>query len=105
MPKEVLETKSPLKKIFPKAKGVISLYLDYCLGYEKDKEDKIKDIRKFEFLKLYLKENPQSTKEREKNKTNMGLALDIRSKRESDFNHSGTCFIDPNKKKLNFIDL
>jgi len=86
------------------AKGTISLYLDYYTGYSKTEDNKTKTFRKIEYLKIYLKENPQTAEEREYNRTKLELAQAIRNKRESDYLHNPEGFISPYKKKINFLD-
>jgi integrase/recombinase XerD len=87
------------------AKGKISLYLDYYQGFSKDVEtNKIKISRKVEYLKLYLKANPQRAEDREKNNEILDLAQSIRSKRESDLKHNEEGFVSPEKRKVNMFD-
>ncbi len=86
------------------ARGTISLYLDYYTGYSKTKDSKTKTFRKIEYLKIYLKENPQTAQDREYNRTKLELAQGIRNKRESDYLHNPEGFISPYKKKINFLD-
>lgn len=85
------------------AKGKISLFLDYYIGYKID-DDKLKTNRKIEYLKIYLIEKPQTTEDRLKNKENLDLAQNIRNKRESEYSHNPEGFISPHKKKTNFFD-
>ena len=84
--------------------GKISLYLEYYRGYRKDENDNLKLSRKKEVLKMYLKQNPSSTSDRNENNETLNLALDIRSKRESDLKHNSEGFVSPHKKKINFYD-
>ena len=86
------------------AKGLISLYLDYYLGTIKSPDTKTKDQRKFEFLNIHIKDNPQTTEDRQRNKESLDLALKIRENRESEFKHNQEGIIDPKKHKINFID-
>ncbi|NQU87449.1 MAG: site-specific integrase [Mariniphaga sp.] len=86
------------------ANGNISLYLDYYTGYIKTESGNIKTQRKTEYLKIYLFDKPQTPEERQKNKENLDLALNIRNKRESDLLHNPEGFISPQKKKINFFD-
>ena len=76
------------------ANGNISLYLDiYHRGH-----------RSYDFLKLYLKDNPRSPDERMKNKENLRLAESIRSMRESEIKHEEHGFVPPHKHDINFLD-
>jgi len=72
----------------------ISLYLDI---YRDGK-------RSYEFLKLYINSNPRTPLERESNKQNRELAEIIRTKRESELNHSAFGEIAPENKKIRFTD-
>ena len=63
-------------------KGQISLYLEYYKGTVKTDEGKTKAIRDYEYLDLYLKDNPQTKQERQTNKETLELAKSIKSKRE-----------------------
>ena len=58
--------------------GKKSLYLDIYHNGE----------REYEFLKIYIKSNPQNRIERQNNKDMLSLAEDIRSKREMELKHS-----------------
>jgi len=86
------------------AKGLISLYLDYYLGSTIDKAGKAKAQRQFEFLGIYIKDNPQTTQERETNKSRLDLAYSIRNKREDFLISSNEGLLSPHRKKINFID-
>ena len=63
-------------------KGQISLYLEYYKGTVKTEEGKTKAIRDYEYLDLYLKDNPQTKQERQTNKETLELAKSIKAKRE-----------------------
>ena len=65
-------------------KGTISLYLEYYRGYTKTPEGKIKHKREYEYLDLYLVDNPSTPLERQDNKKTLELAESIRSKRHLD---------------------
>ncbi|HCY77493.1 MAG TPA: integrase [Ignavibacteriales bacterium] len=73
--------------------GNISLYLDI---YRSGK-------RTYEFLKLYIKDKPLNHLEREENKETYQLAESIRTKRESELNHSEFGFIAPHRQNIDFI--
>ncbi|MFH0895575.1 MAG: site-specific integrase [Bacteroidota bacterium] len=85
------------------ANGKISLYLENYQGYKKD-GDHTTIHRKFEFLKLYLIDKPQTHIERDENNKILRLAQDIRSKRESEVQFKQGGFVEPEKKKSNFFD-
>jgi len=63
-------------------KGQISLYLEYYKGTVKTEDGKTKAIRDYEYLDLYLKDNPQTKQERQTNKETLELAKSIKAKRE-----------------------
>ena len=79
-----------------KSKGLISLYLEYYLGTTTDENGKTKGVRKFEFLKTSLYDNPQDIKQREQNKINLEYAKEVRAKREETPNHSSEGRRNPN---------
>jgi len=62
--------------------GKISLYLEYYKGTVKTEDGKTKAIRDYEYLDLYLKDNPQTKQERQTNKETLELAKSIKAKRE-----------------------
>ena len=71
----------------------ISLYLEY---YHKGK-------RKYEYLRLYLKEKPKDKKERAENKSTMELAENIRSKRQLEQQNGIYGFPDLEKINSSFL--
>jgi len=76
------------------AKGNLSLYLDiYREG-----------IRDYEFLRLYVIANPRTPTERQTNKETLELAEKIRTKRESELNHSSFGMVAPTKQKVRYLD-
>lgn len=85
------------------ANNNISLYLDYYKGYTQH-DGKTKTFRKIEYLKLYLINNPQTSKDRQANDENLSLAQSIRNMRESDIKHNAAGLVSPLKKKINFFD-
>jgi len=72
----------------------ISLYLDI---YRDGK-------RSYEFLKLYINSKARTPLETESNRINWELAETIRTKRESELNHSAFGEIAPVNKKIRFTD-
>lgn len=74
--------------------GNISLYLDiYRDG-----------VRSYEFLKLYINGKARTPIETQSNKETLELAEQIRTKRESELNHSTYGFIAPTKQKTLYLD-
>ena len=55
----------------------LSLYIEYYKGFKTTPEGKIKHIREFEYLNLYLTDDPQTSFERKKNKEQLELAEQI----------------------------
>lgn len=86
------------------SKGLISLYLDFYLGTSIDNTGKSKVNRQFEFLSLYLKDNPQTREERDTNKNRLDLALSIRAKKDDELSTSSEGMLNPHRKKINFLD-
>lgn len=73
--------------------GNLSLYLDiYRDG-----------IRSYEFLKLYILSKPRTAIERETNRETLTLAESIRTKRESELNHTAHGELAPTKRKVGFF--
>lgn len=77
----------------PISGGNLSLYLDLYRDGQ----------RIYEFLKLYIKEKPRSPEEREANKETLKLAESIRTKRESELNHTAHGQIAPTKQRVSFF--
>lgn len=73
--------------------GFNSLYLDI---YQDGK-------RKYIFLKIYVKINPQSQSDRRERKELLSLAENIRSQKELEIKHSEFGFISPRMKKINLF--
>ncbi|MEC4048691.1 hypothetical protein OX284_004555 [Flavobacterium sp. SUN046] len=48
----------------------LSLYIEYYKGSQLDKDGKRIHIRDFEYLKLYLHQNPKTAAEKKENKEN-----------------------------------
>lgn len=65
--------------------GMISLYLEFYKGSTLNAEGKRKHIRDFEYLQIYLHENPKSAQEKKENKENEKLADNILAIRKAEF--------------------
>lgn len=85
--------------------GKLSLYIEYYKGKIIDAEGKSKHNRDFEYLKLYLHEDPKSAKEKQENKDTQKLAEDILAIRQAEYLQGRYNLRDHNKaKKELFLD-
>ena len=84
--------------------GMISLYIEYYKGSTSDLNGKRSHIRDFEFLKIYLHQNPKDAVERKENKENRKLAEDILSIRQSNYIQGKFEFKNLNKSKRQFLN-
>ena len=65
--------------------GKISLYIEYYKGSTVDANGKRQHLRTQEYLKIYLHQNPKTTKEKNDNKENLKLAENILAIRKTDY--------------------
>lgn len=63
-------------------KGRISLYLEYYKGAVTGSDGKVKALRDYEYLELYLDDKPRTAPEKAHNKKILELAKSIKAKRE-----------------------
>lgn len=84
--------------------GKISLYLEYYKGTVKTDEGKTKVLRDYEYLDLYLKDNPQTKQERQTNKETLELAKSIKAKRELQIKNGEYGFNRSANKNANFVE-
>ena len=63
-------------------KGRTSLYLELYKGTTKTNDGKVKPVREYEYLNLYLLDKPTNPIDKQQNKDNKALAENIRAKRE-----------------------
>lgn len=85
-------------------KGRTSLYLELYKGTAKTSDGKIKPVREYEYLNLYLLDKPGNPIDKQQNKNNKVLAENIRSKRELEIKEGKFGFTANFKAKANFID-
>jgi len=85
------------------ANGRITLFLEYYLGYLIDKNGKMKHHRSFEYLKLYLYDNPTTANEKKENKETMQLAQNILTIKKSDQIKGKFSIKDDKKGKILFL--
>lgn len=81
-----------------------SLYLEYYKGSQLDKDGKRVHIRDFEYLKLYLHQNPLSAVEKKENKETELLAEQILSIRKAEFFQGKFDIKNTSKSKRRFLD-
>lgn len=81
-----------------------SLYLEYYKGSQLDKDGKRIHIRDFEYLKLYLHQNPLTTAEKKENKETELLSKQILSIREAEFFQGKFDIKNTSKSKRRFLD-
>ncbi|WP_431158032.1 phage integrase SAM-like domain-containing protein [Winogradskyella poriferorum] len=93
-----------LRKRKQTKKGKISLYLEIYKGTSKTPEGKIKLLRKYEYLDLYLIDKPKTLVEKQANKDNLQLAESIKAKRELEIKNGIYGFTNDFKQNTNFID-
>ncbi|MFH5885272.1 phage integrase SAM-like domain-containing protein [Halalkalibaculum sp. DA3122] len=84
-------------------KGKISLYLEYYKGTIKTDEGKTKVLRDYEYLDLYLIDNPQTKQERQTNKETLELAKSIKAKRELEIKNNQYGFKRTGNQKADFV--
>ena len=85
-------------------KGGISLYLEIYKGTTKTPEGKTKVLRDYEYLNLYLIDNPKNPVDRDTNKKNLQLAESVRAKRALEIKNGQYGFKSEFKGKANFIE-
>ncbi len=84
--------------------GKISLYLEIYKGTTKTADGKVKGVRDYEFLNLYLLDKPRSPSDKQQNKDNLKLAQSIRAQRELEIKNGQYGFTSGIKQSTNFIE-
>jgi len=84
--------------------GKVSLYLEIYKGSTTDSTGKVKVLREYKYLGLYLYDKPKNSLEREHNKQMRELAENIRNKTELDIKTGQYGFSADFKKDVNFIE-
>jgi hypothetical protein len=87
-----------------KKKGKISLYLEIYKGREVDTDGKIKYLRHFEYLNLYLIDKPKTEADKHRNKEILNLANSIKSKKELEYQSGRFGLQTTNYKDTNFLE-
>ncbi len=86
------------------SKGRISLYLEYYKGAETTPDGKVRPIRDYEYLNLYLVEKPKTVTEKELNKQTLNLAKSVKAKRELEIKNGAYGFTPEFKADTPFLE-
>ena len=86
------------------SKGKTSLYLEIYKGTAKTDDGKVKPIREYEYLNLYLIDKPSNSVDRQQNKDTRKLAESIKAKREIEIKEGRYGFNADFKAKANFVE-
>ena len=84
--------------------GSISLYLEIYKGSKKTPDGKVKVLRDYEMLNLYLLDKPRSPIDKQQNKDILKLAESIKAKRELQIKNGQYGFKSDFQETTNFID-
>lgn len=84
--------------------GSISLFLEIYKGTTIKADGKVKNLRDYEYLNLYLIDKPKTPLEKQTNKANLLLAESIKSKRELEIKNGLYGFASEFKQSTNFIN-
>lgn len=84
--------------------GSISLYLEIYKGTMTTPEGKVKNLKDYEYLKLYLIDKPKTPAQKDQNAETLKLAESIKSQRIVDIAKGEYGFNNSKKTTVNFID-
>ena len=84
--------------------GSISLFLEIYKGTTITPEGKVKNLRAYEYLNLYLIDKPKTPLDRQSNKDTLLLAKSIKAKRELEIMNGLYGFANDFKQNANFVD-
>ena len=84
--------------------GSISLFLEIYKGTTTTPEGKVKNLRNYEYLNLYLIDKPKTPIDKQHNKDILLLAKSIKAKRELEIKNGLYGFTNEFKQSTNFID-
>ncbi|MFN6357642.1 MAG: site-specific integrase [Bacteroidota bacterium] len=84
--------------------GSISLYLEIYKGTTFTPDGKVKNLRDYEYLNLYLIDKPKTPIDKQNNKETLHLAESIKAKRELEIKNGLYGFTNEFKQSTNFID-
>jgi len=84
--------------------GSISLFLEIYKGTATTPDGKVKNLRDYEYLNIYLIDKPKTPIDKQSNKDNLKLAESIKAKRELEIKNGLYGFTNEFKQSTNFID-
>ena len=84
--------------------GKSSLFLEFYNGYRIDKNGVKKHLRKFEYLKQYVFDNPKNTEEKRRNKETLQLAENILAIRKAEYIQGKYKIKNDKKGEVTFMD-
>jgi len=84
--------------------GSISLFLEIYKGTTTSSDGKVKNLRDYEYLNLYLIDKPKTPIDKQHNKDTLQLAESIKAKRELEIKNGLYGFTNKFKQSTNFID-
>ena len=84
--------------------GSISLFLEIFKGTAIASDGKVKNLRDYEYLNLYLIDKPKTPIDKQHNKDTLQLAESIKAKRELEIKNGLYGFTNEFKQSTNFID-
>ena len=93
-----------LRKRKHSKQGNTSLYLEIYKGTTKTPNGKVKGIREYKYLNLYLIDKPRTPIDKQQNKDNLKLAESIKAKTELEIKNGQYGFTSDFKSNTNFID-
>jgi integrase len=84
--------------------GSISLFLEIYKGTITSSDGKVKNLRNYEYLNLYLIDKPKTPIDKQNNKDTLQLAESIKAKRELEIKNGLYGFTNDFKQSTNFIE-
>jgi len=84
--------------------GSISLFLEIYKGTTTTPDGKVKNLRDYEYLNLYLTDKPKTPIDKQVNKETLELAKSIKAKRELEIKNGLYGFTNEFKQSTNFIE-
>jgi integrase len=84
--------------------GSISLFLEIYKGTITSSDGKVKNLRNYEYLNLYLIDKPKTPIDKQNNKDTLQLAESIKAKRELEIKNGLYGFTNEFKQSTNFIE-